>query len=127
MPSSTRGYAATGPAESVMTGSLTLFSPMVLRPPRLPLHRMIDGAGKTGNNRDDSGRKVSLMVSALPADWFDFIIIGSGTAGAVLAGRLTEQADLRVALVEAGGPAEDPRIADPLGRPALQRSNVDWG
>src|ERR1700758_4890070 len=67
------------------------------------------------------------MVSLPRDNWFDFIIIGSGTAGAVPAGRLPEQADLRVALVEAGGPAEDPRIADPLGWPALQGSNVDWG
>jgi pyridoxine 4-oxidase len=67
------------------------------------------------------------MVSAFRDNWFDFIVIGSGTAGAVLAGRLSEQADLRIGLVEAGGPAEDPRIADPRGWSALQGSAIDWG
>src|SRR5262245_10921159 len=120
-----------------MTGSLTLFSPMILRPPRfdvarldvarLDLDRMIDGNAKTGNNRDDFRAKVSRMVSASPENWFDFIVIGSGTGGAVLAGRLSEEADLGVALVEAGGPADDPRIAEPLAWPALQGSAVDWG
>lgn len=60
-------------------------------------------------------------------NWFDFIIIGSGAAGSVLAARLSESADLKIALVEAGGGATDPAIADPLQWPFLQGSAVDWG
>jgi choline dehydrogenase-like flavoprotein len=57
---------------------------------------------------------------------FDFIIVGAGTAGCVLAARLSEDPDLRVALIEAGGAATDPAIRDPLRWPLLQGSAIDW-
>jgi choline dehydrogenase-like flavoprotein len=58
---------------------------------------------------------------------FDFIVVGAGTAGCVLAARLSEDPDIKVALIEAGGPASDPAIADPLQWPRLQGSAIDWG
>jgi choline dehydrogenase-like flavoprotein len=60
-------------------------------------------------------------------DWFDYLVIGSGTAGCVLAGRLSEEPGLRVGLVEAGGPADHPWIAEPARWPQLQGSAIDWG
>lgn len=59
-------------------------------------------------------------------NWFDFLVIGSGTAGSVLAARLSEQAELRIGLIEAGGPATNPMIAAPAKWPLLQGSEVDW-
>ncbi|WP_395019076.1 GMC family oxidoreductase [Dongia sp.] len=66
-------------------------------------------------------------MSQSPENWFDYLIIGSGTAGAVLASRLSEDPAIKVGLVEAGGAPEDPRIADPRAWPLLQGSAVDWG
>jgi choline dehydrogenase len=46
---------------------------------------------------------------------FDYIIIGAGSAGCVLAARLTESGKYRVLLLEAGGEDSNPWIHIPLG------------
>jgi len=61
-----------------------------------------------------------------PANEFDFIIIGAGSAGCVLANRLSADPELRVLLIEAGGPETDPLIEAPGKWTSLIGSALDW-
>jgi Choline dehydrogenase and related flavoproteins len=56
----------------------------------------------------------------------DYVIVGAGTAGCVLAGRLSEDADVDVLLLEAGGPDSAAEIHIPAMFPALFKSSLDW-
>ncbi|WP_425450391.1 GMC family oxidoreductase [Virgifigura deserti] len=57
----------------------------------------------------------------------DYIVVGAGTAGCVLAARLSENPDAEVVLLDAGGEITDPDVRDPLKWPALQGRAYDWG
>ena len=56
----------------------------------------------------------------------DFIIVGAGSAGCVLAARLSENSRNSVLLLEAGGPDEKTEIRIPAAFSKLFHSDADW-
>ena len=57
---------------------------------------------------------------------YDYVIVGAGSAGCVLANRLSEDPDVSVALIEAGPPDTLENIHVPVAFGQLFRTEVDW-
>jgi choline dehydrogenase len=58
---------------------------------------------------------------------FDYVIVGAGSAGCVLAYRLSEKPDTSVLVLEAGGDDRIPMVADPARWLETLGSEIDWG
>ncbi|WP_407495318.1 GMC family oxidoreductase [Pseudooceanicola sp. MF1-13] len=59
---------------------------------------------------------------------FDYVIVGAGSAGAVLAHRMSEDPAIRVCLLEAGGRDSSPLISTPIGVAFLAKNpRHTWG
>ena len=57
---------------------------------------------------------------------YDYVVVGAGSAGCVLAARLTEDPSVTVALIEAGGPDTAQEIHVPAAFSQLFKSSLDW-
>ncbi len=60
------------------------------------------------------------------AEEYDYVVVGAGSAGCVVAARLTEDPSTTVLVVEAGGSNRDPRISLPGAQGFVVNSNHDW-
>jgi choline dehydrogenase len=60
-------------------------------------------------------------------DQFDYVVVGGGSAGCVIAARLSEDPQNRVLLLEAGAADGPLNMAVPPAWPMLIGSEVDWG
>ncbi|KAL3479639.1 hypothetical protein BJX99DRAFT_66761 [Aspergillus californicus] len=69
---------------------------------------------------------MSIMASHLPSS-ADYLIIGGGTSGLVLASRLSEDPDVSIIVLESGPNATaDARVQNPAAWPTLGGSDLDW-
>ncbi|MET7787497.1 GMC family oxidoreductase N-terminal domain-containing protein [Streptomyces sp900116325] len=57
---------------------------------------------------------------------FDYIVVGAGSAGAVVAGRLSEDPGVRVLLIEAGGAKKPMNVKIPAAFATQFKTNLDW-
>src|SRR5680860_132569 len=62
----------------------------------------------------------------MPAETYDYIVVGSGSAGAVVAARLSENPGTSVLLLEAGPEDDADEIRIPAAFPTLFRTKWDW-
>jgi choline dehydrogenase len=63
---------------------------------------------------------------AVNASGYDFVVVGAGTAGCVIAARLSEDSTARVLLLEAGSAEPLDLMAVPPAWPALMGTSADW-
>jgi len=67
-----------------------------------------------------------VMPRQAASNEFDFIVIGAGSSGCVLANRLSANPLNRVLVIEAGGPEANPLIQTPGKWTSLLGSAIDW-
>ncbi len=78
------------------------------------------------SDRSCSGRQ-DVMMTIEDGRAFDFIVIGSGSAGAVVAARVSESGKFSVLLLEAGGRDRSPLFRVPMGYSfLLSDPRYDW-
>src|SRR3954470_12834402 len=85
---------------------------------------ILPGASVTAARTGPRDERSSATTGRYPVH--DYVIVGAGSAGCVVANRLGEDPDVRVAVIEAGPPDDDPNIHMPFGFGLNLTSDYDW-
>ena len=94
------------------------------------INRNTTASPDLGTRSEDFARRVRINQTKLISELkphYDFIVCGSGSSGSVMAGRLAENPDVDVLLLEAGGSDETDLVANPNRWPMTLGSELDWG
>lgn len=76
--------------------------------------------GHTNGVNGDSGSGVLCNVREFTSQQYDYVVIGGGTAGCVVAARLTENPNITVGVIEAGqNRMDDANVATPSLYPTM--------
>src|SRR5690606_15081635 len=82
---------------------------------------------RSGNHKTTTASGMSKISKTPSRGTYDYIIIGSGSAGSVLAGRLSEDGKHRVLLLEAGPSDQHIHIRMPAALPLpLANDRFNW-
>ncbi len=82
---------------------------------------------KHGPDAPAAGSVTQHYNSRTPRAAYDYIVVGAGSAGPVVARRLAESGDAQVLLLEAGGTDDIEAVLDPARWGSNIRSERDWG
>eukprot|EP01024_Parvocaulis_polyphysoides_P023180 TRINITY_DN2142_c0_g1_i7.p1 TRINITY_DN2142_c0_g1~~TRINITY_DN2142_c0_g1_i7.p1 ORF type:complete len:611 (-),score=79.85 TRINITY_DN2142_c0_g1_i7:417-2249(-) len=103
---------------------LQLSQPLLYNRPNDQISRLIHKQ----QNSISRSRRLRRCVAQNPAGdgKFDYIIVGGGTAGCVLANRLSQNPQKKVLVLEAGMPNKSLLVKAPAGIAKLFQSALDW-